>query len=149
MGFYFNRCLVFVTTGHCTTDLVDDATEFKFECATNYELNSLMFSNYKNTQTGKSLIGIAPHGMGVIFSDIYPGSISNSSTREKTNILPFVQEEHELICDRGFSVQDLCATKGVYLNRPKQKNADRFSENEVHRNFDIAATRIHVERWSC
>ena len=29
-----------------------------------------MFSNYKNTITGKALIGIAPHGMGLFLSDI-------------------------------------------------------------------------------
>ena len=47
---------IFVTTGHDLTDLIIDATEFKFQCAINYEINSLMFSNNKNTQTGKALI---------------------------------------------------------------------------------------------
>ena len=42
---------IFVETGHGLTDLVIDATEFKFQSASNFELNSLMFSNYKNTQT--------------------------------------------------------------------------------------------------
>ena len=37
-----------------------------------------MFSNYKNTQTGKALVRISPHGGGILFSDIYPGSISDS-----------------------------------------------------------------------
>ena len=138
---------IFVTTGHGLTDLIIDATEFKFQCATNYEINSLMFSNYKNTQTGKALIGISAHGMGIIFSDIYPGSISDSKITEATGILNFVEEEHELMSDRGFAVQELCSIKGVYLNRPKQKDADQFTENEVKRNFDIAATRIHVERF--
>ena len=46
---------IFVETGHGLTDLVIDATEFKFQSASNFELNSLMFSNYKNTQTGKAL----------------------------------------------------------------------------------------------
>ena len=36
----------------------------------NLDLNSLMFSYYKNTITGKALIGIALHGMGLFFSDI-------------------------------------------------------------------------------
>ena len=46
---------ILVETGHGLTDLVIDATEFKFQSASNFELNSLMFSNYKNTQTGKAL----------------------------------------------------------------------------------------------
>ena len=45
----------FVETGHGLTDLVTDATEFKLQSASNFELNSLMFSNYKNTQTGNVL----------------------------------------------------------------------------------------------
>ena len=75
----------FIETGHGLTDLVVDATEFKFQSASNFELNSLMFSNYKNTQTGKALIGISPHGGGILFSEIYPGSISDSEINEKSN----------------------------------------------------------------
>ena len=33
------------------------------------------------------------------------------------------------------------------LNRPKQKDKPQFSEVEDQRNFDIACTRIHVERF--
>ena len=49
--------------------------------------------------------------------------------------------------DRGFSIQELCAIKGIALNRPKQKDSDQFSQKDVASNFDIAATRIHVERF--
>ena len=58
---------IFVETGHSLTDFVIDATEFKFQSASNFELNSLMFSNYKNTQTGKALVGRSPNGVGVLF----------------------------------------------------------------------------------
>ena len=138
---------IFIDTGHGLTDIVIDATEFKFQHASNFELNSLMFSNYKNTVTGKSLIGIAPHGMGIFFSDIYPGSISDSDITEKSGVLQYVEEEHEVMSDRGFAIQEICAIKGVTLNRPKQKDADQFSQADVKKNFDIAATRIHVERF--
>ena len=64
----------FVETGHGLTDLVIDATEFKFQSASNFELNSIMFSNYKNTQTGKALIGISPHFCynSTIFNIFFP-----------------------------------------------------------------------------
>ena len=74
---------IFVETGHGLTDLVIDATEFKFQSASNFELNSLMFSNYKNTQTGKVLVRNSPHGGGILFSDIFPGSISDSKINEE------------------------------------------------------------------
>ena len=51
------------------------------------------------------------------------------------------------MADRGFSVQDYCSVKGVYLNRPAQKDSDQFSQSDVASNFDIASTRIHVERF--
>lgn len=69
---------IFVKTGHRLTDMIIDCTEFKFQHVSNLDLNSLMFSNCKNTIRGKAVIGIAPHGMGLFFSDIYPGSISDS-----------------------------------------------------------------------
>ncbi|XP_065658111.1 uncharacterized protein LOC136082624 [Hydra vulgaris] len=137
----------FIETGHGLTDLIIDATEFKFQSASNFELNSLMFSNYKNTQTGKALIGIAPHGGGILFSDIYPGSISDSDLTEKSDAILFVEKDHEIMSDRGFSIQDFCATKGITLNRPKQKDSNQFFQVDVARNFDIASTCIHVERY--
>ena len=87
--------------------------------------------------------------MGIIFSEIYPGSISDTEITEKTDILNYVSEDHEIMTDRGFSIQDLCAIKGVSLNRPKQKDSDsgKFQQGEIHRNFDVSSTRIHVERY--
>ena len=45
---------IFVKTGHGLTDMIIDCTEFKFQHVSNLDLNSLMFSNYKNTITGKA-----------------------------------------------------------------------------------------------
>jgi len=90
--------------------------------------------------TGKALIGIAPHGIGLLFSEIYPGSISDSEITEKASDLNFVQEEHEIMSDRGFSIQELCASKESALNRPKQKDSDQFSQQDVVSNFDITVT---------
>ena len=147
-GFLINQMPdIFIKTGHGLTDIVIDCTEFKFQHATNLELNSIMFSNYKNTVTGKALIGISPHGSGLLFSDVYPGSISDSNITEKSGVIEFVSPDHEVMADKGFAIQDLCAIKGAYLNRPTQKSGDQFSQADVAGNFDIAACRIHVERF--
>ena len=84
-------------------------------------MNTLLFSHYKNHSTGKALIGIVPHGMGILFSEVYPGSISDSEITERTNAIDYVKENHEIMSDRGFSIQDFCSSKGITLNRPKQK----------------------------
>ena len=116
-GYLLKRMLeTFFKTGYDLTDKVIDCTEFKFQQATNFDLITLMFSHYKNTQTGKALIGISPHGSGLLFSDIYPGSISDSAITEKTGVLSWLTPEHELMADRGFAVQDYCSMKGVILS---------------------------------
>ena len=55
-----------------------------------------MFSNHKNTQTGKALIGISPHGSGILFSDICPVSISDSEFTEKSGAILYVENDHEI-----------------------------------------------------
>ena len=119
-----NALKIFVETGHVLTDLVIDATDFKLQSASNFELNSLMFSNYKNTQTGKALVVISPHGSGILFSDIFSGSISDSKITEECGAVYLVEQEHEIMSDRSFSIQELCARRGITLNRPKQKQND-------------------------
>ena len=93
-GYTLKKMLkIFVETGHVLTDLVIDATEFKFQHASNFQLNSLMFSNYKNTQTGKTLAEISPHGRGILFSDIYQGSVSDPKLIEECGAVYFVESE--------------------------------------------------------
>ena len=50
--------------------------------------------------------------------------------------------------DRGFTIQDLCREKGIYLNSPKEKDQDQFSEKDIQKNFNIASTRIHGKRFT-
>ena len=49
--------------------------------------------------------------------------------------------------DHDFSIQELCASRGITLNRRKQKENDQFMEVDVATNFVIATTRIHVKRF--
>ena len=44
--------------------------------------------------TGKAQNGISPHGIGIFFSDIYPGSVSDSILTEKSAVLEFIMPEH-------------------------------------------------------
>ena len=49
--------------------------------------------------------------------------------------------------DRGSSIQELCASRGITLNRSKQKENDQFMEADFVTNFDFAATHVYVERF--
>lgn len=141
---------IFVKTGHGTTDMVIDCTDFKFQHATNIDLSSLMFSNYTNTATGKASIGISPHGIELSFIDVFPGSISESALTDKPGLLDWLEPEHELMPDRGFSVHEQCIVKGIFLNRPAQKSTNQFCSAEIASNFDIASRKFMsrgLSRW--
>ena len=112
-----------------------------------YDLNTLTFSDYKNTTTAKAYIGITPHGGGLIFSDLYPGSISDTEITELSSAIDFTNEGHEPMADKGFNVQELCESKGIFHNRPAMKYDDQFSQVDTADNFDISCLRIHVERY--
>ena len=104
-----------------------------------------MFSKYKNATTGKALIGIASHGSGIIFNDIYPGEISESEITVVTGAISLVDLEHDSMSDRVFVISELCA--GIHHNRSAMKMNNQFEPADVADNFDITATRIHVERF--
>ena len=92
-------------------------------------------------------MGISPHGGGIIFSRIYPDSISDSKLSKECGAVYFVENEQKIMSDRRFSIQELCAVRGVTFSKLKQKENDQFAERDAAINFDIAATRIHVERF--
>lgn len=62
---------IFVKTENEMADMVIHYAKIKFQHATNSTLNSPFFPDYKNTLTGKSLIGISPHGTRHLFSDVF------------------------------------------------------------------------------
>ena len=67
------------------------------------------------------LIGTSSSDMRLVFSEIYSGSIFDSNLTEKSDVLTWVVEEHEIMSDQGFAIQGFCSIKGIYLNRPSQK----------------------------
>ena len=53
------------------------------------------------------MAGISPIGIELIFYDVFPGSISDSNTTKKSVVISWVDEEYEIMSDRGFFKQDL------------------------------------------
>ena len=132
---------IFVKTGYGLTDLVVDAREFKFQDAYNFELNLLFFWNYKNTQIGKPFVAISPYWRGIPYNNIYPGSISDSKFIEEYGAVYLIENEHEIMNDCGFSIEDFMLW-GITLNRPKQKEKDQFAKKDFATNSHIGATWI-------
>ena len=60
-----------------TTRVVLDATEVYMQKPHLPELLRMSFSNYKNSNTYKGLVGISPEGVITFVSLLFPGSISD------------------------------------------------------------------------
>ena len=106
----------------------------------------MTFSNYKNDNTFKALIGISPDGTITFVSSLFPGSISDKALTRQSGILDLLESEDSVMADRGFDIEDLIL-RGVRLNIPPYlKGKTQLSEKEVMVTRRIASLRIHVKR---
>ena len=67
------------------------------------------------------LTRINPNGMGLVFSEIYTRSISDPNSTEYSDATNWVEEEHDIMSDKRFSIQVFGSIKGVYINRTSKK----------------------------
>ena len=130
-----------------STRVILDATEVRVEKPGLPNLQQAMFSNYKNTNTYKVLIGISPSGVITFVSKLYAGSISDKELTRCSGIMDLLQPGDSVMADRGFDIQDDLALQGVRLNIPPfLKGKSQLSESELVETRRIASVRIHVER---
>lgn len=133
-----------------STRIVIDGTEIPIEKPSNMDAQSATFSTYKNKNTLKALIGITPRGLVSYVSDAYGGSTSDRQICERSPLLldpTKLESGDSIMADRGFTVQDLFATKNVKVNIPTMlKGKSQLEAADVVRDRRIASKRIHVER---
>ncbi|XP_069695877.1 uncharacterized protein [Periplaneta americana] len=130
-----------------TTRVIIDATEVSIMKPKNPTAQQATFSNYKNCNTVKVLIGINPSGFICFISDAYGGAISDRQLFIRSGLLDLLEEGDAVMADRGFNIQDLLCVKGVSLNIPPfLKGKKQFSPSENIETRRIASNRIHVER---
>ena len=66
-----------------TTRVILDATELYIEKPSLPDLQQMTFSNYKNNNTFKGLVGISPSGAITFISNLFSGSISDKELTRK------------------------------------------------------------------
>lgn len=103
------------------------------------------FSAYKQRNTFKGLIGVAPNGVITFVSSLYPGSTSDKCIVSHCGVLAKMQPGDMILADKGFVMQDLLPP-GVSLNVPPFLKNRRFTKKEAQLTTTIARARIHVER---
>ena len=130
-----------------STRVIIDATEIYIEQPKLPELQQMTFSNYKNNNTYKALVGISPDGAVTFVSSLYPGCISDKELTKKSGILDLLEPGDSVMADRGFEIEEDLMLIGVRLNIPPfLRGKSQLSENELISTRRIASLRIHVER---
>ena len=128
------------------TRCIIDATEIFIEMPANPSAQQLTFSNYKNHNTLKALIGITPSGVISFISDLYGGNISDKKLTQLSGLLDLLDPGDAVMADRGFTIDDILPS-GVTLNVPPRLNdSGQLTESERTTTRRIASVRIHVER---
>jgi len=130
-----------------TTRVVLDATEIYVEKPSLPDVQQMTFSNYKNSNTFKALIGISPSGAIIFVSQLFSGSISDKQLTRQSGVLDLLESGDSVMADRGFDIQDDLTPLGVKLNIPPfLKGKSQLDEKEMVETRRIASVRIHVER---
>ena len=78
---------------------------------------------------------------------MYEGSASDRHIVEDSGLLDLLERGDSVMADKGFQVQDLCASLGVKVNIPPLHQGDRqMLPAGVASTKKIAGVKIHVER---
>ena len=130
-----------------TTRVIIDATEIYVEQPKLPEQKQITFSNYKNDNMYKGLVGISLNGVITFVSLLYPGSISDKELTRRCGILELLEEGDSVMADRGFDIEDDLVLLGVHINIPPfLRVKQQLSQEELISTRRIASLRIHVER---
>ena len=128
------------------TRCIIDATEILIQMPSNPSAQQLTFSNYKNHDTLKVLVGITPSGVVCFISDLYRRNISDKKLTSECVFLKSLEPGDLIMADRGFNIQDILPP-AVSLNvPPRSTELGQLTESERTITKRIVSVRIHVER---
>lgn len=131
------------------TRVILDATECFIQKPGRVQDQAATWSSYKNHNTLKAMIGISPRGQVTYVSDAYGGATSDRQIIERSCLLDANKFERKdsIMSDRGIRVQDLFASKDVFVNTPTtMRGKNQLPAKTVLNDRRIASKRVHVER---
>lgn len=133
------------------TVLIIDGTECPIQQPRNPHDQQATFSNYKNTNTHKSIVGSTPGGLIAYVSNTYSGSATDRQIIERSTLLSKASKGEldgkAIMGDKGFIVQDLFADFNVKIITPAfLKNHNKLTRKESYVSRKISSKRIHIER---
>ena len=123
-----------------------DCTEIFIERPFNLNARAKTWSNYKNHNTIKYLVGCAPSGAVNYLSDGWGGRVSDKEITNRCGFLDLIENGDQVLADRGFTVGEEVACKGGVLIIPSfTKGKSQLSAKDVVKSRQIANVRIHIE----
>ena len=125
--------------------IILDCTEVQCEIPTPMDQQSATWSNYKQRNTFKALVGVAPNAAITFVSAFYPGCMSDKEIVRQSMVMDQMQSGDLILADKGFLIQELLPP-GVSLNLPPFLNGAQFTIAQAELTIRIARARIHVER---
>ena len=124
-----------------------DCTEIFIERPFDLNIRAKTWSNYKNTNTIKYLVGCAPSGAVNFLSEGWGGCVSDKEITTKSGFLNLIENGDQILADRGFTVGEEIAYHGGILVIPSfTKGRKQLSKKQVDIDRYIARVRIHIER---
>ncbi|KAK0143488.1 putative nuclease HARBI1 [Merluccius polli] len=133
-----------------TTLAILDCTEVKIERPSSLVLQSQSFSNYKSTNTLKSLIACDPRGAIMFTSTLFTGSLSDKEIVNKSKFLDllktlishsYLNQGDGVMVDKGFLIEKDLENIGLRVNIPPfaQSNT-QMSAADVHKTLKFSAS---------
>ena len=126
--------------------MIIDATEFRMEKPANPDVQAATWSNYKNTNTFKLLVGVPPNGVISFLSSLWGGRISDKEITTRSGLLDLLEPGDSVMADRGFDIESIMPAETDVNMPPFLRENVQFDEKDLIRTRRIASLRIHVER---
>ena len=109
-----------------------DCTEVYTQKPSSLQANKDIYSNYKNHNTFKYLVGVSPHPAVVYVSQAWGGRASDKHiTGQSQNLIEALNPGEQVMVDRGFAIESILVPKGVQLVIPDFKGQGRSQLTET------------------
>ena len=127
--------------------IIIDCFEVFIERPSSLKARVQMWSNYKQHNTVKFLIGVAPQGVISFISKGWGGRVSDVHLTQNCGLLENMLPGDLILADRGFTIQE---SAGMYCAQvkvpPFTKEKRQLNQVEVETSRHLSSVRIHVER---
>ena len=130
--------------------LIVDCTEILIENATDLQARKHMWSEYKQRQTVKFLVGLGPHLGCTFVSKMWGGRVSDKHiTLQSTDLIENLKRNDAMVMgDKGFLVHTELQKMNINVITPAflPPHRPQFTPKELFKSEDISTVRVHVER---